>query len=51
MYIYMYIYIYILYIQGAETDIVLLSVVRGHGCMGVGFLKAHMLKSPFFSGL
>jgi len=25
--------------QGAETDIVVLSFVRGHGCMGVGFLE------------
>lgn len=25
--------------QGAEQEIVLLSFVRGHGCMGVGFLK------------
>lgn len=25
--------------QGAESDIVVLSFVRGHGCMGLGFLK------------
>lgn len=25
--------------QGAEKEIVVLSFVRGHGCMGVGFLK------------